>query len=580
MSRAALRLALALSALAAPALGAGCQDSAEAVATVDGHAIGLGEFADLYASTLLKAGLQGDDPAVRDAVLNTLVQKQLLVADAYDAGVRDTDAYAAARETAQERALVGRWTFLQVGDEMAVTEDDLRQAFVQSQTTYRARHLFAPTRAAAERLRARLDAGETFAALAAETFADEALRASGGDLGEFGHDEMDPALEAVAFEIPVGEVSEPIRTARGYSILRVDERAANPLLTESDFVTKRAQLRRYVTRRKRIEARFALAQRTLDALDPQFDTDALARLGDMARGVAPAMDDEALAAWRATPLVRFDSEHLGDAWTVGDVEAMGAAASDEQRAAIQDEASLEEFVRGRLVRDEAVARARAAGLDRDPAVAAAVETEMEAWVFDEAKRRLRGTLAVPDDSLRAAFAAARAQNPDAYTVPERVRASEILVATRAQADDLRARLRRGADFGELARRHSLRPGAATADGDLGAVTRSQLGRLAEPVFAAAPGAVVGPVEVAGRYALVRRGAALPPRPMTFAEARDEIAQALEAEYAQRRLVARVAELRARYRVDVHRDVLAAFRLFPESAAPAPADGTVTRPDRS
>ena len=563
MRRAALLLALALA-----ACGDDARDgaAADAVATVDGLAIGADELTDLYASTLLQTGLQTDDPEVRDAVLNSLVHKHLFVAAALDDGIAETPAYAQARETAEARALVARYAFLQVGDQMEATDADLRRAFVQSQTTYDARHLYARTRAQAEALKARLDAGETFEALARETFADEQLRASGGSLGTFGHDEMDPALEDAAFELPIGEVSEPVRTAQGWSIVRVDARTANPLLTESDFATKRGQLRRYVTRRKRTEARFALAQQIQDELDVRFDADAMARLAALARGTGARLSDEALAAWRRTPLVRFDSDHLGDAWTVADVEALGAAASDEQRAAIQDEASLEAFVRGLIVRDETVARARAAGLADDSAVRRAVERELEDWVFSEAKRQLRADVPIPADTLRAHYAA----HADRYTVPERVRAAEILVETRAQADRLLARLRAGESFAALARAHSLRPGAARADGDLGAVTRAQLGLAADAVWAAAPGAVVGPLEVAGRYALVRRGETLAPRPMTFDEARPEIAQALDPVFAERRLVARVAELRERFDVAVDRAALAAVRLFPSSAAPAAA----------
>ena len=566
MPRAALLLAL----LAGSAVGlAACQreaPGAPAVATVDGLAIGADEVTELYASTLLQTGLETDDDAVRDAVLQSLVHKHLLVAAALDDGIAETEAYARARDLAEQRALVARQTFLEVGDRMAVTDADLRRAFVQSQTTYEARHLYARTRAQADALKARLDAGEAFEALAAETFADPVLRASGGSLGPFGHDEMDPALEEAAFELPIGEVSEPVRTARGWSLVRVDARTSNPLLTESDFATKRAQLRRYLTRRKRNEARYALAQQTLDALDVQFDADAMARLAAFARGTGAQLSDEALADWRRTPLVRFDSEHLGEAWTVGDVEAFGAAASDEQRAAIQDEASLEEFVRGLIVRDETVARARAAGLERDPAVRRAVERELEDWVFTEAKRQLRADVPIPADTLRAHYAA----HADRYRVPERVRAAEILVETRAEADRLLARVRAGEAFEALARAHSLRPGAARADGDLGAVTRAQLGTAADAVWAAAPGAVVGPLEVAGRYALVRRGETLPARPMTFAEARPEIARALDPAFAERRLVQRIAELRARYDVAVDRAALAAVRLFPSSAGSPPA----------
>ena len=563
MRRAALLLALALA-----ACGDDARDgaAADAVATVDGLAIGADELTDLYASTLLQTGLQTDDAEVRDAVLNSLVHKHLFVAAALDDGIAETPAYAQARETAEARALVARYAFLQVGDQMEATDADLRRAFVQSQTTYDARHLYARTRAQAEALKARLDAGETFEALARETFADEQLRASGGSLGTFGHDEMDPALEDAAFELPIGEVSEPVRTAQGWSIVRVDARTASPLLTESDFATKRGQLRRYVTRRKRTEARFALAQQIQDELDVRFDADAMARLAALARGTGARLSDEALAAWRRTPLVRFDSDHLGDAWTVADVEALGAAASDEQRAAIQDEASLEAFVRGLIVRDETVARARAAGLADDSAVRRAVERELEDWVFSEAKRQLRADVPIPADTLRAHYAA----HADRYTVPERVRAAEILVETRAQADRLLARLRAGESFAALARAHSLRPGAARADGDLGAVTRAQLGLAADAVWAAAPGTVVGPIEVAGRYALVRRGETLAPRPMTFDEARPEIAEALDPVFAERRLVARIAELRERFDVAVDRAALAAVRLFPSSAAPAAA----------
>ena len=582
MRRLALLLALAVGLTWAAGCQPGGADDVEAVATVGDLAVGTGELADLYASTLLQTGLETDDPGVRDAVLESLVDKHLLVAEALDGGIEDTDDYAAARRDARARALVGRYTVLAFGDELAVTDADLRRAFVQNQTTYRARHLYARTRQAADVLKARLDAGETFQALARETFLDPQLRDAGGDLGDFGHDEMDPALEDAAFDLEIGEVSEPVRTAQGWSVVRVDARATNPLLTESDFATQRARLRRYVATRKRTEARFALAQRVLDELNVAFDADAMARLSAYASGTDAAASDEALAAWLRTPLVRFRSEHLdgpgqpGQAvWTVGDVEALGASATAEQRAAIQDEASLREFVQGRIVRDELAARARAAGLDDDPAVRRAVDRELENWIFADAKRRLRASIRIPDDTLRAHFAARAAD----YTTPERVRASEILVETRADADRLRAALGRGADFGDLARRHSLRPGAARADGDLGAVTRAQLGEVADAVWRAAPGTVVGPLGVAGRYALVLRGETVAPRPMTFAEARPDVEAALDVPFAQRVLAAHLRDLRRRYAVDVDRTALAAIRLFP--AGPVSDSGSpARRSDRS
>ena len=80
--------------------------------------------------------------------------------------------------------------------------------------------------------------------------------------------------------------------------------------------------------------------------------------------------------------------------------------------------------------------------------------------------------------------------------------------------------------------------------------------MAEAVFAAAPGTVVGPTEVEGRYALIERGETLPSRPMTVAEAEPFAREALDIPFAQRRLVAAVARLRERFSIRVDRDALA------------------------
>lgn len=551
-ARPALVLLAAL-VLAACGAGAAAPTDDDVVATVGDGAVTAGEFAEAYARTVLQAGVEG--PGAAEAVLTSLVNRRLLIEAALDDGVAETEGYRAARDLAETKALVDLYAAREMAPDLAVTEADLRAQFVQMHTTYQARHLYARDEASARRLRERLLAGETWEALARETFADPTLAASGGDLGTFGHDEMDPAFEAAAFRLSVGEVSEPVRTATGYSVLRVDARAASPLLTESEFSRRRDGLARYVRKRKRTEARFALSRSVRDDLDVRFDDDAFDRLVAFASGAAPGLDAEGLAQWRRTPLVRFRSVAGGaGVWTVGDVEDRAASMTERQRAAVQDAASLREFVEGLLVREELTARARASGLDREPAYARAVAAQLDAWVFDEAKRRLRAGPeggAVPADSLLAHYRA----HGGRYQTPERVEAAEILVATRAEADDVLRRLRSGADFGALARRHSLRPAAAEAGGGLGPVTREQVGRLGDPLFAAPPGALLGPFEVAGRYVVLRRGETVPPRPMTYAEARPLVEAELDVRFAQRRLAEAVSGLRERYPVAVRQDVL-------------------------
>ncbi len=548
MTRLALLLAglVGLGACAEPA-----EPSAEVVAVVGDGVVTLDEVAEAYAEWVVTAGIPASAAAL-DATVASLVNRRLLIQEALDGGVRDTPGYQAAQRDARDKALIDLYTATERAADLAVTDADLRETFVQINTVYDARHLYARDRATADALRQRLLGGETFEALARETFADSTLAASGGRLGEFGHDDLDPAFEAAAFRLPVGQVSEPVRTATGYSVIRVDARASNPLLTESDFARKQDDIRRYVRKRKRIETRFALSRAVRDELAPRFEAGAFERLNAFATGAAPALDAEALADWRRTPLVRFASSHLDGVWTVGDVEDRAESMTERQRGAVQDAATLRDFIEGLLVRDELVARAQAAGLERDPRVRQIVTRALDDWVFESAKRRLRFDGDIPEDSLRAHWAARTAD----FVMPERVRAREILVATRAQADALRDELAAGADFAALARARSIRSGGATFGGDLGPVSRAQLGRLAGPVFDATAGSLVGPVEVAGRYVVVERGETVPARPMTFAEARPLVRQALDVPFAQRRLAAAVSRLRDQYTIRVDRDALA------------------------
>jgi peptidyl-prolyl cis-trans isomerase D len=77
-------------------------------------------------------------------------------------------------------------------------------------------------RAEAEALRARILAGEDFARVAEAESDDPGSARKGGDLGFFRRGLMDAAFEAAAFSLPEAEVSEPVRSAFGYHLIRVD----------------------------------------------------------------------------------------------------------------------------------------------------------------------------------------------------------------------------------------------------------------------------------------------------------------------------------------------------------------------
>jgi peptidyl-prolyl cis-trans isomerase D len=86
----------------------------------------------------------------------------------------------------------------------------------------------------AEAARARILGGEAFEDVAAELSEDAATSSSGGDLGLFARGENDPALDEAAFGLPVGELSEPIRSSYGFHLFEVQEKleASTPSFEE------------------------------------------------------------------------------------------------------------------------------------------------------------------------------------------------------------------------------------------------------------------------------------------------------------------------------------------------------------
>jgi parvulin-like peptidyl-prolyl isomerase len=103
-----------------------------------------------------------------------------------------------------------------IGQQVSTTEPHVR-----------ARHILLDTEEEAEAVLERLQEGEDFEVLAREVSTDTMSAELGGDLGWFPKGKMDAAFEEVAFNLPVGEISEVVETRYGFHIILVEERDEN-----------------------------------------------------------------------------------------------------------------------------------------------------------------------------------------------------------------------------------------------------------------------------------------------------------------------------------------------------------------
>ncbi len=82
--------------------------------------------------------------------------------------------------------------------------------------------------AKATELRAKIVAGADFATVAKEESDDKGSGANGGDLGSFGKGQMVPEFEKEAFTLPVGQISQPVKSPFGYHLIKVESHGAKP----------------------------------------------------------------------------------------------------------------------------------------------------------------------------------------------------------------------------------------------------------------------------------------------------------------------------------------------------------------
>lgn len=111
-----------------------------------------------------------------------------------------------------------------------------------------ARHILVATEDEARALLSQLQGGADFAGLARQNSLDPSTKESGGDLGFFPRDTLVvPEVEEVAFALPVGQISDVIKSPLGYHILEVLERVQDRALTEESWqALKEATFRRWV----------------------------------------------------------------------------------------------------------------------------------------------------------------------------------------------------------------------------------------------------------------------------------------------------------------------------------------------
>lgn len=113
-----------------------------------------------------------------------------------------------------------------------------------------ARHILVATVEEAEAVLKRLEDGEDWSLIAAEVSTDTSNKDQGGDLGWFGKNAMVTEFETAAFELEVGEISEPVETSFGFHIIQLLGKEVRPIETSKLDQNKQTIFNEWLTKEK------------------------------------------------------------------------------------------------------------------------------------------------------------------------------------------------------------------------------------------------------------------------------------------------------------------------------------------
>ncbi|MCC6305917.1 MAG: peptidylprolyl isomerase [Rhodobacteraceae bacterium] len=220
-------LVLALPAAAAEVTGA------TVVATVNGTAITLAHM-QVLRDQLPEQYRQLPDDILFNGILEQLIQ-QTALAMTMEGRLTPRDELAlenSRRAYLAAQALTGAADGAAGPEKVAALYAE-RIATMEPEREYNASHILVATEEEAKALKAEIDAGADFAALAREHSKDGAAQ-NGGELGWFGPGMMVQPFEDAVVALATGQVSDPVQTQFGWHLIRLNETrmAALPTLEE------------------------------------------------------------------------------------------------------------------------------------------------------------------------------------------------------------------------------------------------------------------------------------------------------------------------------------------------------------
>lgn len=204
----------------------GAKKEGPVVAEVNGTTITTGEFSRELDNLPDYLKVMAKTPQGRKEMLDTMIIRELLLAQAAKEGVDKSPEFTDKLEDLKKRLIVEAFLKKKVAAEALLSDAELKKFYDQNREKFkapeqfRASHILVKTEAEAKDILAKLKAGGNFEELARKQSVD-ASAAQGGDLGWFGKGSMVPVFEKATLALKEGQLSGIVKSDFGFHIIKL-----------------------------------------------------------------------------------------------------------------------------------------------------------------------------------------------------------------------------------------------------------------------------------------------------------------------------------------------------------------------
>ncbi len=495
-----------------------CQESPKIsdsiVAVVGDYSIPFNTYKQRYKDYLESTQIQ-DNLRSRRLVLENMVREILLKHYDDNTHITNNPEFQKELHWANNEMILAYMKDQDVYSQITVSDAELRQAFVRLNEKIAARHLYAATAEEADRLYQRLQHGADFNTLAKETFTDSVLKNNGGYIGYFSWGDMDPEFEATAYAMKPGQISKPVKTAQGYSIIKVEDRKANPVLTETAFMNKKNQLTRLIKISKKAAAEQTFIRSIFKAEKVKVYASTLEPLVKFLR-----TPDKAAAETVVGRMSERCVSYQGKTYSCLNIFKMLQDVPERFVLKIENVPQLQQLIVGLFGQQALLKAAKEKGYESAEPVQEAIANSRNNLYLKFKRKEILKQTSVPDSMLYHYY-----QNHlNEFQVEPRINVREILLENYTQALKIKSQLLQGASFATLAEKHSLRRWSAERGGEIGLSDLSRFGNLKEKLWQAEVGALVGPLQAGSYWGVFQIVEKIPARPAPFKQVKKELRQ--------------------------------------------------------